>query len=141
MASPLSANRAAGRRTGRGRVDFCDDLRNRGLRVPLLVISDAAGLTGAVAAKMPTALRHRCLIHRARNVVAKVPAERRDEIKTAFWEIFDLPDDIEPTARRRRRSGRTTHRTVDRDRRRTDVVSIFPDTGSFAPCSSRSTTR
>lgn len=77
--------------------DFLDDLRNRGLRVPLLVISDGApGLVGAVEAKMPTALRQRCLIHRARNVLAKVPAERRDEIKSAFWELFDLPDDVQP---------------------------------------------
>lgn len=77
--------------------DFLDDLRARGLRVPLLVISDGApGLIGAVEAKMSTALRQRCLIHRARNVLAKVPAERRDEIKVAFWELFDLPEDIEP---------------------------------------------
>lgn len=76
--------------------DFLDDLRARGLRPPLLVISDGApGLIGAVEAKMSTALRQRCLIHRARNVLAKVPAEHRDEIKTAFWELFDLPDDVE----------------------------------------------
>lgn len=77
--------------------DFLDDLRHRGLGPPLLVISDGApGLIGAVEAKMSTALRQRCLIHRARNVMAKVPAERRDDIKTAFWELFDLPDDVEP---------------------------------------------
>ncbi|MCE7884824.1 MAG: hypothetical protein DYH08_13385 [Actinobacteria bacterium ATB1] len=56
--------------------DFLDGLRTRGLRPPLLVISDGApGLIGAVEAKMSTALRQRCLIHRARNVLAKVPAE------------------------------------------------------------------
>lgn len=76
--------------------DFLDDLRGRGLRPPLLVISDGApGLIGAVEAKMSSALRQRCLIHRARNVLAKVPAERRDEIKAAFWELFELPDDVE----------------------------------------------
>lgn len=80
--------------------DFLDDLRNRGLRVPLLVISDGApGLIGAVEQKMSNALRQRCLIHRARNVLAKVPAERRDEVKTAFWEVFDLPEDVEPGER------------------------------------------
>lgn len=79
---------------------FLDDLRARGLRPPLLVISDGApGLIGAVETKMSQALRQRCLIHRARNVMAKVPAERRDEIKTAFWETFDLPDDVEPGER------------------------------------------
>jgi putative transposase len=43
---------------------------------------------------MSAALRQRCLIHRARNVLAKVPAERREEVKAAFWEIFDLPGDV-----------------------------------------------
>ena len=28
--------------------------------------------------------------------MAKVPAGRRDELKTAFWEIFDPTDDICP---------------------------------------------
>jgi putative transposase len=52
---------------------------------------------------MSGALRQRCLIHRARNVLAKVPAEHRDQIKAAFWEIFDLDagddGDIEPGER------------------------------------------
>ena len=75
---------------------FLEDLTDRGLRPPLLVISDgAAGLTGAIDTKMASALRQRCLIHRARNVLAKVPAERRDELKAAFWEIFALPEDTE----------------------------------------------
>lgn len=76
---------------------FLDDLTARGLRPPLLVISDGApGLLGAIDNKFPSALRQRCLIHRARNVLAKVPAERRDELKAAFWEIFDLADGVEP---------------------------------------------
>jgi putative transposase len=48
---------------------------------------------------MSSALRQRCLIHRARNVLAKVVAERREEVKAAFWEIFDLPEDPEPGER------------------------------------------
>ena len=76
---------------------FLDDLKQRGLRTPLLAVSDgAAGLTGAIETQMGAALRQRCLIHRARNVLAKVPAERQDEIKTAFWEIFDLGQDAQP---------------------------------------------
>jgi len=77
----------------------------------LLVISDGApGLLGAIDVKLPTALRQRCLIHRARNVVAKVPAERRDEIKTAFWEIFDLPESVEPGEQ----AVRTAQANIDR---------------------------
>ena len=45
---------------------------------------------------MASALRQRCLIHRCRNVLAKVPAGRRDELKAAFWKIFDPADDTEP---------------------------------------------
>ena len=75
---------------------FLEDLKHRGLRPPLLVISDgAAGLIGAIDTKMASALRQRCLIHRCRNVLAKIPAERRDEVKAAFWAIFALPEDTE----------------------------------------------
>ena len=42
-------------------------LGERGLRCPLLVISDgAAGLIGALEPTMGAALRQRCLVHRAR---------------------------------------------------------------------------
>lgn len=76
---------------------FLADLTDRGLRAPLLVVSDgAAGLIGAVETTMASALRQRCLIHRARNVLAKVPAGRRDELKAAFWAIFDLPEHTGP---------------------------------------------
>lgn len=76
---------------------FLDDLAHRGLRPPLLVVSDgAAGLISAIEQKMPQSLRQRCLIHRCRNILAKVPARRRDELKTAFWEIFDPTDDVCP---------------------------------------------
>ena len=61
---------------------FLTGLGERGLACPLLVISDgAAGLIGAVERTMGAALRQRCLIHRARNVLAKVPknAQARGE--------------------------------------------------------------
>jgi putative transposase len=46
---------------------FLDDLRDRGLASPLLVISDGApGLIGAIEQAFPKALRQRCLIHRSR---------------------------------------------------------------------------
>ena len=75
---------------------FLSDLTDRGLRVPLLVITDgAAGLIGAVETKMASALRQRCLIHRARNVLAKAPAERRDDLKAEppwySWRVWCAP--------------------------------------------------
>ena len=72
-------------------------LGERGLACPLLVISDgAAGLVGAIDRTMGAALRQRCLIHRARNIVAKVPKHAQADIKADYWAIFDLPDTIAP---------------------------------------------
>jgi transposase-like protein len=70
--------------------DFLDELAGRGMRPPLLVISDgAAGLINAAESVLARSLRQRCLIHRCRNVLAKVPADAQEEIRSAYWEIFD----------------------------------------------------
>jgi putative transposase len=70
--------------------DFLTDLKDRGLISPLLVISDGnAGLIGAIEQAFPKALRQRCLVHRARNVLAKIPAGVQAEVKDAWWAIFD----------------------------------------------------
>jgi len=45
---------------------------------------------------MPAALRQRCLIHRARNLLAKVPNNAQTEVKADYWAIFDVPDTVEP---------------------------------------------
>ena len=67
------------------------------------MISDgAAGLIGAVERTMGAALRQRCLIHRGRNVLAKVPKNAQAEVKADYWAIFDLPEEIEPGPRRGR---------------------------------------
>ena len=68
--------------------DFLTDLKDRGLPCPLLVISDGApGLIAAIEQAFPKALRQRCLIHRARNVLAKVPAGMQAEVKDAYWAL------------------------------------------------------
>jgi putative transposase len=79
-------------------VGFLRDLLARCLTVvPVLTISDGApGLCAALDLVFPQARRQRCLIHRARNVLAKVSEVDRDAVRGDFWEIFDLPDDIEP---------------------------------------------
>jgi putative transposase len=63
-----------------------------GLRDPLLIISDdAAGLIAAIE----TVSRARCGRNAssiARNVLAKVPADAHDEIRNAYWAIFDVDD-------------------------------------------------
>lgn len=76
---------------------FLSDLGERGLGCPLLVISDGApGLIAAAELTMGAALRQRCLIHRARNILAKVPKNANGEVKSDYWAIFDVPQDIEP---------------------------------------------
>jgi len=73
--------------------DFLDELIGRGLRPPLLVISDgAAGLINAAESTLPRSLRQRCLIHRSRNVLAKAPAQAQTELRDAYWAIFDTED-------------------------------------------------
>ena len=73
--------------------DFLADLKDRGLASPLLIISDGApGLISAIEQAYPRALRQRCLIHRARNILAKIPAGMQAEVKDAYWKIFDTED-------------------------------------------------
>ncbi|MFL6295461.1 MAG: IS256 family transposase [Actinomycetes bacterium] len=73
--------------------DFLDELTARGLTPPLLVISDGAGgLINATETVFGRSLRQRCLIHRARNVLAKVPIGAQDEVKNAYWALFDVDD-------------------------------------------------
>jgi len=70
--------------------DFLGELTDRGLRPPLLGICDGApGLISALETTFRPSLRQRCLIHRCRNVIAKVPKPAEVEIKAAFWSIFD----------------------------------------------------
>jgi putative transposase len=77
--------------------DFLAGLAARGLRPPLLVISDGApGLLAAIELHLPTSLRQRCTIHRARNLLAKVSIADQAEVKADYWAIFDLCDGVEP---------------------------------------------
>ena len=71
-------------------VGFLRGLVARGLRPPLLTITDGApGLIGAVEQVFADGLRQRCLIHRARNLLAKVSAGDQDEVKADYWRIFN----------------------------------------------------
>jgi transposase-like protein len=73
--------------------DFLTDLRDRGLATPLLIVSDGAkGLIAAIEQIYPKALRQRCLIHRLRNVLAKVPTGMQTEIRDGYWAIFATTD-------------------------------------------------
>src|SRR6266536_1704079 len=65
--------------------DFLDGLTGRGLRPPLLVISDgAAGLINACESSLPRSLRQRCLIHRSRKRISWCFADRRSTMCYAY---------------------------------------------------------
>jgi transposase-like protein len=69
---------------------FLRDLVGRGLRAPLLVATDGApGLIAAVEWVFPQSLRQRCLVHKARNVLARVSAADQARVKADFWALFD----------------------------------------------------
>jgi putative transposase len=74
--------------------EFLADLAARGLRAPLLVISDGApGLISAAELHFSRSLRQRCLIHRLRNALAKVSATDQDAFKAGWWAVFDGIDE------------------------------------------------
>jgi putative transposase len=67
-----------------------EDLADRGLGAPLLVISDGGkGLCAAIECSYPNSLHQRCLVHVCRNLTAKVPAHAQDQVKRDYWAIFD----------------------------------------------------
>jgi putative transposase len=69
---------------------FLADLKDRGLAEPLLVVSDGGkGLLAAVELEFNKSLVQRCLVHVARNVLAKVPKHANDDVKRDYWAIFD----------------------------------------------------
>jgi putative transposase len=77
------------------------DLIARGLGAPLLVVADGApGLVKAIEQCWPASDRQRCTVHRARNLVAKLPERERERVRSAYWEALDEATD-ERDARQR----------------------------------------
>ena len=73
-----------------------DELTGRGLRPPLLVISDsAAGLISAIESSLPRSLRQKCLFP-GPAMCSKVPATAQEEIRAAYWAIFDTANSPPP---------------------------------------------
>jgi putative transposase len=66
------------------------DLIARGLGAPILIVADGApGLIKAVEQCWPASDRQHCAVHRARNLVAKLPERERERIRLAYWEALD----------------------------------------------------
>jgi putative transposase len=71
------------------------DLIGRGLGAPLLVVADGApGLVKAVEQCWPASDRQRCAVHRARNLVAKLPERERERVRGAYWQALDEATDV-----------------------------------------------
>ena len=73
-------------------LDLGRGLTARGLRSPLIVVTDGApGLIRAVDELWPDADRGRCTVHRLRNVLAKLPKRPglHARIRAAYWEALD----------------------------------------------------
>ena len=65
------------------------DLTQRGLKQPLLVISDGnPGLIRAIKETWPLVARQRCVVHRIRNVLARIPKKDHQRIRQALNKIF-----------------------------------------------------
>ncbi len=66
-----------------------NDLVERGLKSPQLIITDGnPGLLKAIKDIWPEVPQQRCAIHRIRNVLARVPKKRQDEVRKALHRIF-----------------------------------------------------
>ena len=87
-------------------LDLGRGLIARGLRSPLLVVTDGApGLVRAVTELWPDADRGRCTVHRLRNLLAKLPKRPalHARIRAAYWAALDTatsPADAEAGLRR-----------------------------------------
>jgi transposase-like protein len=66
------------------------DLQARGLKPPLLGITDGApGLVSAFEQVFPDSLRQRCAVHVARNVLEKVSKADQETVKKDYWAILN----------------------------------------------------
>jgi transposase-like protein len=71
---------------------FLRGLKARGLRDPVLVVSDGApGMIRAIDDVFSGSLRQRCLVHKKSNVLAKVPESERAEVGSFLTAVYNAP--------------------------------------------------
>jgi putative transposase len=74
-------------------MSFCEDLLRRGLRQPLLVISDGGpAVIKAITRSFPKADRQRCIAHKLRNIAAKLPRDVAKAIIEEFKGVYYAAD-------------------------------------------------
>ena len=85
----LASRSGCGSRTRTGS-SWGRDLIGRSLGAPMLVVADGApGLIKAVEQCWPASDRQHCSVHRARNLIAKVPEQEREPVRRAYWKALD----------------------------------------------------
>ena len=81
---------------------FLDDLVNRGLTTPELVIVDGApGLEKALAALWPDVLLQRCTVHKHRNLLAHAPDRLHEELSADYRDMIYAATKQEVEAKRK----------------------------------------
>jgi putative transposase len=77
-----------------------EKLKERGLQLPSLIISDAhAGLVAAIRESFPGASWQRCKVHFMRNILVKIPHRNKESFAAELKQIWLAPDAV--TARKR----------------------------------------
>lgn len=72
---------------------FFEEMKNRGLPQPLIIISDGSkGLISAITRSFPLSDRQRCIAHKLRNIMAKVPNDYHSEILLSVKAVYYAPD-------------------------------------------------
>ena len=73
--------------------DFMRDMQARGLPVPTMITSDGAPAIIAVIEELyGDSLRQRCLFHKTKNILAKVPDAQQQTVKLALQAIWNAPN-------------------------------------------------
>lgn len=73
--------------------EFFRDMLSRGLRVPMLIISDGGpGIKKAIEDCFPESLRQRCIAHKLRNISNKLSEEGQREIMPVIKDIYYQTD-------------------------------------------------
>jgi len=72
---------------------FLEEMVDRGVSHPLLVVTDGSkALKKAVIKTFPHSDRQRCLAHKMRNLLAKVPIDKREELHTRAKGVYYCGD-------------------------------------------------
>lgn len=71
---------------------FLRGLKARGLKDPILVTSDGApGIVQAIEEAFPCSWRQRCLVHKKRNVLDKIPEEKKATVAGFLTAVYHAP--------------------------------------------------